>query len=504
MYYDIGTIFLNLLMPMNLLMVIGGTFIGILIGAIPGLTATMGVALFIPLTFSLPPETGLLLLAAVYGGAVYGGSITAILIKTPGTPDSVFTALDGYGMTRKGLAGKALAISAISSATGGIIGNIFLLLLAPPLANFAVKFGPPELFLTTLIGVNIIAGLVKGNSLRGFISAGLGLLLATVGADNFTGSLRFTFRNMSLFEGIPLVPLVIGLFSAAQVFMILYESRPNIKIDKDVVKDSVRLTWKEYVSMWSNMIKSSIVGTIVGIIPGAGMTIACGISYNEAKRVSKHPETFGHGEPQGLCASETANNAVVSTSLIPLLTLSIPGNGTAAVFLGGLLIHGLRPGMDLFTKHANVTYTLIYGFFICNIIMLLLGLFASKRIAHLITKIPNKILASTIMVFCVIGSYAIRNNLFDVVIMLVFGVVGFFFERRKFPVAPFVLAFVLGSIIENEFRRSLQMTTTTLWDTFSSPIAIILIALNVIFLVAPYMGDIRKRLQPNQKKGGDR
>ncbi len=491
MDYNIAQIMLNLVQPINIIMVVMGTFIGIIIGAIPGLTATMGVALFIPLTFSMAPESGLLLLAAVYGGAVYGGSITAILIKTPGTPDSVFTAQDGYEMTKKGEGGKALAISAIASATGGIIGNIFLLLLAPPLADFAVRFGPPELFLTTLIGVNVIAGLVKGNSLRGFISAGLGLLLATIGADNFTGNLRFTFKNMSLFEGFPLVPLVIGLFSAAQVFLILYEDRPNVQIDKNAIKDSVKLSWKEYVSMWPNMIKSSIVGTIVGIIPGAGMTIACGISYNEAKRVSKHPETFGHGEPQGVCASETANNAVVSTSLIPLLTLSIPGNGTAAVFLGGLLIHGLRPGMDLFTKHANITYTLIYGFFACNIIMLLMGLFASKRISHLITRIPNKILAPVIMVFCVIGSYAIRNNIFDVVVMLAFGVLGFFFERRKFPLAPFVLAFVLGSIIENEFRRSLQMTNTSIWDTFSSPISIALIILNIVFLIAPYTKEIK-------------
>ena len=366
--------FLNVLQPINLMWIVIGSVVGAIIGALPGLTATMGVALFIPLTFSMEPATGLILLAAVYCSASFGGNITAILIKTPGTPDSFFMVLDGYPMTLKGEGSKAMAVTTMAAVVGGMVGSFTLLFLSPPLASLAIKFGPAQTFLTAMLGITIIVGLSKGAMLKGMISAAAGFLISTVGMDVISGGYRYTFDVLELFEGVPMIPTVIGLFCCAQVYSLAASKKAQIAIPNEAVAGKRGLPLRELLGMTWIIIESSIIGTVVGIIPAAGSMVACGLSYNEAKRQSKTPDEFGNGSPAGLAAVSAANNAVVGGSLVTLLTLGIPGNGTAAVFLGGLIIHGMVPGPDLFTQHAKATYSLLFGMFFCQIAFLVIGL----------------------------------------------------------------------------------------------------------------------------------
>jgi len=335
----------NVFSPHNLLFAFLGTTLGIVIGALPGFTSTMGVALFIPFTFNMSPETGLIFLAAIYCASTYGGSISAILIQTPGTPAAIITAIDGYELTKQGLAGKALAMATFASYIGGLISATALLLIAPPLSRLVLKFGPSEIFFLALFGLTIIVGLSKGSMIKGLMSGVLGILLATVGIDNLTGAYRYTYGIMSLFEGIPIVPCVIGLYSASQVFVLAEQKRTTIQYDATVTKESTWIRLSDVKTLWTNLIRSGIIGTLVGIVPGAGMSIASALSYNEAKRFARKPELFGKGSLEGVAASEAANNGVTGGSLVPLLTLGIPGNAVSAIFLGGLLIHGLKPGL---------------------------------------------------------------------------------------------------------------------------------------------------------------
>lgn len=484
--------------PVNLMWIIIGSIVGAIIGALPGLTATMGVALFIPLTFSMEPATGLILLAAVYAAASFGGNITAILIKTPGTPDSFFMVMDGYPMTLKGEGRKALSITTITATIGGLIGAITLLFLAPPLAKLAIKFGPAQTFLTSMLGITIIIGLSKGAMLKGMLSASLGFLLATIGMDSVAGNLRYTGGLLQLYEGIPMVPAVIGLFCCAQVFSLAASKKKQIAIPNEAIAGKSGLSIKECVQNAWITIESSVIGTIVGIIPAAGSMVACGLSYSEAKRQSKHPEEFGKGASEGLASVSAANNAVVGGSLVPLLTLGIPGNGTAAVFLGGLIIHGMVPGPDLFTQHASSTYPLLFGLILCQFCIFFIGMFGSKIFSK-VTSIPNSVLVPLIAVFTVLGSYAIRNMLFDVFLMILFGAIGYYAEKSHISMAPFVLAFILGPVVEKQFRRALLLIESGSSGIFTNPLSLILLALNIFCLLSPFFGDIKAKLK--SKKG---
>ena len=485
--------FLNVLQPINLMWIVIGSVVGAIIGALPGLTATMGVALFIPLTFSMEPATGLILLAAVYCSASFGGNITAILIKTPGTPDSFFMVLDGYPMTLKGEGSKAMAVTTISAVVGGTVGSFTLLFLSPPLASLAIKFGPAQTFLTAMLGITIIVGLSKGAMLKGMISAVTGFLISTVGMDVISGGYRYTFDVLELFEGVPMIPTVIGLFCCAQVYSLAASKKAQIAIPNEAVAGKRGLPLRELLGMTWIIIESSIIGTVVGIIPAAGSMVACGLSYNEAKRQSKTPDEFGNGSAAGLAAVSAANNAVVGGSLVPLLTLGIPGNGTAAVFLGGLIIHGMVPGPDLFTQHAEATYSLLFGMFFCQLAILVIGLYGAKFFAR-VTAIPNSVLIPLIAVFTVLGSYAIRNLLFDVFLMIAFGAIGFYMEKSRIPLAPFVLAFILGPIVEKQFRRALILVESGTSGVFTNWICLLLLALNILCLLTPFFDDIKKRL----------
>lgn len=475
----------NLLDFQTIIALLVGVTGGIVIGALPGLSATMGVALLIPLTFGMTPVAGLTMLTAIYTSAVYGGSISAILISTPGTPASACTAIDGFPMTQKGQGLKALGISTVSSTIGGLLSAIALLFIAPPLATLSLKFNAPENFLIAVFGLTIISSLAADSLVKGLAAGVIGLIVGTIGVDIMTGFPRFTFGITSLEAGISLVPAMIGLFSISQV-MIQVESM--LKDSKDIIgeiKGKVLPSIKEFIRILPTIIKSTVIGIIIGIIPGAGGDIASWVGYNEAKRASKHPEEFGNGSIEGIAASESSNNAVTGGALIPLLTLGIPGSSTTAVMLGGLLIQGLQPGHELFTKHAGITYSIIIGFLIANVLMGIIGLLISKYIVK-VTQIPSSILAPIIVILSVVGSYAINNNIVDIYVMIIFGLIGYFMRKTGFATSPVVLGIILGPMAESGFRRSLVLGgNNILLYYLSRPLCLALIALIILSLMSP-------------------
>lgn len=461
---------------------------GMVVGALPGLSATMGVALLIPMTYGMDPAAALIMLCAVYTSAVYGGSITAILIHTPGTPNSAATAIDGYELTLQGKGLKAIGVSTISSTIGGVVSALALLLIAPPLSRIALNFSAPEYFLLAIFGLTIIGSVSSDSMLKGLTVATLGLLFATIGLS-LTGYPRFTFGSLYLRSGIPLIPALIGLFSMSQVLLEVSKrhqaGKPKDKIGE--VKGSFWPTKKEFKQISPTIIRSTIIGIFTGILPGAGGDIASWIGYNEAKRFSKHKEEFGKGSIEGVAGPEAANNAVTGGALIPTLTLGIPGSATAAVLLGGLTIQGLVPGYGLFSRYADITYTIMYGFLAANILMGIAGYFIAKQVVK-VTRIPTGVLMPLITVFSVVGSYSINNNMSDVYVMIVFGILGYFMQKRGFPTAPVVLSLILGPLAEKNLALSLEMAKVH-WSIYflSRPICVILLILIISSVVVPLL-----------------
>ncbi len=486
------------LTPINLLWMTIGSVVGALLGALPGMSADTGLALFLPITFNLEPLTGLITLGAIYVSGSYGGNITAVLINTPGTPDSLFMVFDGYPMTVRGEGAKAIGVTTIAAFVGGMVGAMALLFIAPPLAQIAIQFGPLEMFLATMMGITIIIGLSKGAMLKGALSACLGLLCALIGIDSFTSLPRFTFGIVQIYDELPLLPTVLGLFAVSQVFILVAENRATIVLDKDSMKGSTFLSLKELGHMMFNMLRASVIGTVVGIIPAAGTTVAAGISYNIAKRADPDPDSFGKGNPQGLACVSAANNAVVGGSLVPLLTLSIPGNATSAIFLGGLLIHGLSPGTQLFTVHADTIYGMLFGLIFAQFFILIIGLFGGPLYVK-VTRVPNSVLIPLIGCFSILGAYSFRYLIFDMFLVLFFGLVGYYMTRTNIPLAPFVLAFVLGGNAELQLRRALKLLRTNFWEVALKPLPIVLFLICVVFLVMPYWGDIKNLLLGKKK-----
>lgn len=441
--------------------VIGGMVIGIL----PGLGATMAIALMIPMTYGWDPTASMVMLCSIYTTATYGGSMAAILLCTPGTPSSAATAQDGYELTKKGRGLEAMGMSTVSSLFGGVFGGIALLLIAPPLANLALKFSSPEYLFIALFGLTIIGSLSGDDPIKGYISGVLGLLFCCIGMDANTAYTRYTFKVIRLYSGIPMVPMMIGLFSVSQMMM-QAERLANVgAIEKgQVLTDDKTLgtkflpTFKELVHLLPLMLRCAVMGLLIGILPGAGGDIGSWVGYNEAKRSAKDKSEFGHGAIEGVCGSETANNAVCGGAYIPLLTLGIPGSGAAAVLMGGLTLHGLTPGSTLFSKHADVIYPVIVGFILANILMVVVGILACKKLVK-VASIPMNIIMPLVLVLAVIGSYAINISVFDVWVMLAFGLIGYLLRKANFPTAPCVLSMILGPMAEKGLFASLQMAS---------------------------------------------
>ncbi|MDI5932384.1 tripartite tricarboxylate transporter permease [Halomonas kalidii] len=483
----------NVLTPMALLTLFLGTLAGMTIGSLPGLSSTMGVALCIPITFSMPPELALILLGAVYVSSVYGGSVTAILLRTPGTDASIATALDGYPLAEAGRGGEALGMATLASLFGGLFSVVVLIAIAPPLSTVALAFGPQEYTVLAIFGLVTIVGVASDRPLKGVLSAAVGLVLASVGLDAFTGMQRFTFGYSELFDGVPLLPVLIGLFSVSQAFNLCVPEGGGVLTGKGQPLKGRRLPlWHDIRRCLRTLLRSSVIGSVVGILPGAGTSIASFISYNEARRHSPTPERFGKGELEGVAASESANNAVTGGTLIPTLTLGIPGNAVTAVFVGGLTIHGMIPGPSLFTQHAETTYTLILSLFLANILFAVIGLWLCRYLV-VVTKVPGAVLGPMILVFSVIGTYALRNEIFDVWLAVAFGVVGFFMERWRYPAAPLVIALILGPILEVNFRRSMQISHWDLTTFFTRPLSLTLCLLVALALAYPLWTQWRRR-----------
>jgi putative tricarboxylic transport membrane protein len=471
---------------MPLLMILVGVIIGIMVGVLPGLSPSIGVALMLPATFGMDPMSALVLLTSVYLSSNYGGSITAIAINTPGTPGAVATTFDGYELTKQGKPLHALLTSLASSTVGGLVGTIILILFSVPLARLALSFESYEYFALGVFGMTIISSLAGNNPAKGFISSILGLLLVTIGFDTQLPFSRFNLNVAELADGIEFIPALIGLFALGEIFY----SIENFKVlKKEQAEESEKSVASKlpFIELWKLkilMLRSSIIGTLVGCIPGAGGTIATFIAYNDAKNSSKTPEKFGKGSLEGVAAPEAANNGSVGGALVPLLTLGIPGSASTAVLIGALMIHKLNPGPELFEKEPGIVYGLFISLFIANIVMFVIGLLGNKVWVKIIAA-PKKILYPIIIALSFIGSYFIQNSLFDVGTCIAFGLFGWLLKRSGYPTAPVILGLILGNMIEENLRLSLVKGDLIDFVTRPGSLIILLLALFSFFL--PYV-----------------
>lgn len=458
-----------------------GVIVGIIFGALPGLNAVTGVSVFLPVTFFLPPVPSIAFLMGLYVGGIYGGSITAILINTPGTPAAAATVLDGYQLTLQGKSRKALDTALYASVFGGIVSCIILTFCAPALASVAIKFGPAEYFTLGVFGMTIVATLTTGNLVKGLASACIGLFLSFIGLDPVLGTTRLTFGKTELLGGISTVPACIGIFAMTEVLLQAERLMKEGKSDMAMTAGP-KLTWREFKSCLFSIARGSILGTIVGAIPATGTATAAFVSYNEAKRTSKNHENFGKGEIEGVAASESSNNAVTGGAFIPLLTLGVPGDPTTAVMLGALMVQGLTPGPSLFTREAPTMNALFISLLICNVIMLIVGIVGNRFYQNII-KIPKRILQPIIFSLCIIGTFAISNSSTDVLIMFILGILGYLMTKFGFPTTPIILSMILGNMTENYLRLGLTVCRGNYWKYLTNkPIAVFFMILTVLSL----------------------
>ncbi|GAA0326337.1 tripartite tricarboxylate transporter permease [Bacillus carboniphilus] len=480
----------------SILFIFIGVLGGIIFGSIPGLTATMGVAILIPLTYGMAPHEAILLLAGVYNGAMYGGSIAAILVNIPGTPSSIATNLDGYPMAKSGNAGRAVGLATVGSFLGGLFSVIVLTLAAPQLAKAALMFSAPEYFALAIFGLSIIASISGKSVIIGLLAGLLGMFIATIGMDPIESYPRFTFGSPNLLGGIDLLPLMIGLFGLSEVMMQVVD-KSEIKVTKQKLKGVIPKL-SEIMKYKFTIFRSSVIGTFIGAVPAAGGPIASLLAYNEAKRTSKRGENFGNGEGEGIVAAETANNATCGGALIPLMTLSIPGDGVTAVMLGAFMIHNIQPGPLLFRDNGDLVFSIFIGMGIAVVFLLILGLLGAGLFARALS-VPKHFLMPGIVLLCVVGSYAVRNSLFDVIVMLVMGFVGFLMLRAKIPLAPVILGLILGPMAEANFRRAMLANDGNPLVFITSPISGVILLITVIVLFMPLF----KKMKINTKKNNN-
>jgi putative tricarboxylic transport membrane protein len=487
---------LEALSPFNLLLALGGVVLGTVIGALPGLSATMAVAVLVPFTFTMDPAAGLIALGAIYTGAIYGGAFAAILVNTPGTPSSIATTFDGYPMARRGDGGLAVTLATIASVAGGLVGAISLLLLAPPLAKVALAFGPSEYFWLAIFGLTLISALSVGNTLKGLIGACLGLLMSMVGVAVVGGDVRYTLGSQAFLGGIDYVAALIGLYCVPVIIDLVATKDPHLKVTGDTdgirFREAAGICWRQKF----NVARSSVIGTVIGILPGAGGSIAGLVSYSEARRSSPRAAHFGTGEPDGVIATEAANNATVGGGFIPTLVLGIPGTPPDAIILGALLVQGIKIGPTLFASEGHIVYTFIYGLLIATILMLPAGLLIGRYAYKSVISFPKSLLVPTVAFLTVIGSFAVHSNVQDTQVMLGIGIIAWFINRYGFSPSPIVLGLVLGSIAEQGFVQSYLIGNATgnlFGMFFGRPLSIAIIGAALITLLYPFWAEYRAK-----------
>jgi putative tricarboxylic transport membrane protein len=477
----------------NLVLMAIGILLGVLIGVLPGLGGANGVAILLPLTFSMSPTSAIILLSCIYWGALFGGAITSILFNIPGEPWSVATTFDGYPLAQKGRAAQALTAAFSSSFVGALAATLMLTFLAPLVASFAVRFGPPEYFAVQLLVFSTFVGMGKGNVAKTIVSTMLGLVLAAVGLDTVSGQLRLTFGSTELLRGFDFLVAVIGLFGIGEILLSVEEGLDFKGIHAQIRWRAVIETWAELPKYWRTSLRSLLVGCWMGITPG-GATPASFLSYGLAKRFSKHGSRFGSGELEGIIAPETAAHAAGTSALLPMLALGIPGSPTAAVLLGGLLLWGLQPGPLLFVEQKDFVWGLIASIYLGNVAGLLLVLTTVPWWARVL-RIPFSIIAPLIIVFCAVGAYAVHNSTTDIALMLVFGVLGYVLKKLSYPLAPLVLALVLGDMAEASFRQSMLLSQGSLSIFFSNPLVAGLVTLALAMLFWPAFSTLKSTLR---------
>jgi len=483
--------------PISFAYMVFGVIMGIIVGAMPGMTASMGIILLLPLTYHLDPATALIMLSGQFCGAMYGGSISAILLRTPGTPSAAATVLDGYPLAQQGKAGKAIGMASISSFVGGLLSVICLIFLAPQLARVALEFQPPDYFMLAIFGLTIMASTNEGNIIKGLISGVLGLLVATVGHDPVLGTMRFTFGIPQLIAGFSVLPVMIGLFAVPQVLWELENMGKKTSIVQQKVKE-ILPTLPELKSVIPALIVGSLIGIFIGIIPGTGGAIACFLAYNEVRRFSKNKDKFGKGALEGIAAAESSNNGTTGGAMIPMLSLGIPGDVVTAVMLGALMLIGIRPGPMLFVETPLIVYTLFAGLLMAQFVMLFSGLLLAK-ISPRILAIPYGILMPVVMVLCVLGGFTLNNLLYDVLVVMIFGIIGYLMRKHGYPAAPMVLGIVLGPMAEGNLNRALLISENN-WLTFvQSPISLAFLIFSVISLAYGFYSSI-PRAEKSTKK----
>ena len=462
----------------NLLWCLVGVTLGMFVGIMPGLGPIATMAMLIPITYTMTAVESIIMLSGIFYGAMYGGTITSVLINVPGEGASVITCIDGYQMTKQGRAGTALGVAAIGSFVGGTVAVLGLTFLGPVLAKFALKFGPPEFFCFILLGMTMLVGLMGQSLVKGVISALFGFLLATIGMDPMSGATRFAFGNMELAGGVELVGIAMGLFGISEIMI---SSEETWKTAKPPEIKKLFPEKEEWPSTWASIFRGTVSGFLIGLIPGGTTVIASIMSYGIEKKCAKDPSRFGHGAIEGVAGPETANNAAAGSAMIPLMTLGIPSSPTIALLFGAFMLHGLTPGPALFTTNPDFVWGLIASFYIGNVILVIMNLPLARMWAK-VAQVPFDIMFPLVVVFCIIGAYSTDNRLWDVGMMLLFGVIGYFMKKMDFPLAPTILCFVLGRLFENTFLQSMYMSQGSMLIFIQKPICLVLLCVSGLIM----------------------
>ena len=476
-----------------------GALLGILVGAMPGIGSLAGVALLLPLTFSFDPITGMIMLSAVYYANMYGGSYSAILINVPGDTPAIMTALDGYPLAKQGKPGKALFTANLASFIGGTIGILILTIVGPGLARFGLRFGPVEMAALLMVAMTSLGWLLGESPVRGVLATLFGILLATIGFDVVIGTPRYDFGSLYLLGGVPFIPLVIGVFGFSQVIemMELRTAPREFDSGKLTLRDSL-LSRNEIKRVLPPAIRSSVLGTIIGVLPGAGATTGSFLSYMQEKRLGKRGDLLGSGRIEGVAAAEAGNNSAAAGAFAPLLSLGIPGSGTGAVLLGGLMMYGLNPGPLLFRNQPEFTWGLIASLYVANLVTLVVALAIVPWLIKIL-KVPVRVMIPIITIICITGAYSANNSLYGIVMMLLFGIVGFLMKRYGYPIAPLLLAYVLAPTLEKNFRQALQISDGSIWIFFQRPISLVLVAFLLLTVTSPIIRRVVEKYKTHRK-----